>query len=358
MRVLWTTNEDPAAANSLVYIESSMMGLREHGIEVTLECIGPLRTPMAIRRASSRIRRIAGNFDLVHAQYGSACGLTTSLMPGIAKVLTIRGSDWATRFCGGIGWQMHDLAAKGMTAACLHRYDHVVTVSFRLADSIATVRRRLPITVLPSAIDLDRFRIMDRQEARRAIGEGSDGRPWVLFTSLSQTNPIKRLSLAQRAVEIAAGDGLPLRLKVLSDVAHAQVPLHVAACDVILCTSVTEGWPNSVKEALACGLPFVSTDVSDLRQIAAIAPPSVVCQDDPRSLAVALKRVLASPRTRGERIGMRASVQGMGTKESARIIAAIYRAAVARAGSVGRPAPDREISGSVHPKVGNGTTGA
>lgn len=347
MRVLWTTNEDPAAANSLVYIESSMVGLREHGIDVTLKCIGPLRSPMAIRRASSRIREIACAFDLVHAQYGSACGWTTSLVPGIPKVLTIRGSDWSTRFCGGFGWRAHDLAAKGLTAACLHRYDHVVAVSRRIADSIASVRDGLPITVLPSAIDLERFRIIDRLEARRAIGEESDHRPWVLFTSLSRTNPIKRLALAQRSVEIASCDGIPLRLKVLSDVPHAEVPLHVAACDVILCTSVTEGWPNSVKEALACGLPFVSTDVSDLRQLAAIAPRSAVCEDDPRALALALKRVLASPRTQAERVATRASVQRMGTKECARILAGIYRGTAARTASAGGAATDRHLSGTM-----------
>ena len=72
-----------------------------------------------------------------------------------------------------------------------------------------------------------------------------------------------------------------LELRIASDIPYEVIPIYTAACDVILCTSESEGWPNSVKEALACNVPFVSTDVSDLSDIALeerscrIVPPDV-----------------------------------------------------------------------------------
>jgi glycosyltransferase involved in cell wall biosynthesis len=73
------------------------------------------------------------------------------------------------------------------------------------------------------------------------------------------------------------------------------MPLFVAACDVILCTSEHEGWPNCVKESLSCGVPFVATDVSDLRDIAAQEPGCRVCPADPAVIAENICDVLGSP---------------------------------------------------------------
>jgi hypothetical protein len=47
-------------------------------------------------------------------------------------------------------------------------------------------------------------------------------------------------------------------------VAPDQVPQWLNASDVLLMTSLHEGSPTIVKEALACGLPTVSVDVGDV----------------------------------------------------------------------------------------------
>jgi glycosyltransferase involved in cell wall biosynthesis len=50
------------------------------------------------------------------------------------------------------------------------------------------------------------------------------------------------------------------------------VPLYLNAADVLALCSLEEGSPTVVKEALACGLPVVSTDVGDVRQVLARDP--------------------------------------------------------------------------------------
>jgi glycosyltransferase involved in cell wall biosynthesis len=86
-----------------------------------------------------------------------------------------------------------------------------------------------------------------------------------------------------------------LRLRVANDIPHASLPLFTAACDLILCTSETEGWPNSIKEALACNVPFVSTDVSDLDDIAREDGACKICPPDARALAKGICDALAWP---------------------------------------------------------------
>ena len=54
----------------------------------------------------------------------------------------------------------------------------------------------------------------------------------------------------------------------VSFVGHRRdVPEIIGSCDVLLVTSVHEGFPNVVLEAMACGTPVASTDYSDVRHI-------------------------------------------------------------------------------------------
>lgn len=66
-----------------------------------------------------------------------------------------------------------------------------------------------------------------------------------------------------------------------------DVPEIVASSDLLLVTSVHEGFPNAVLEAMACGTAVVSTEYSDVRRILPVAE-SVVGSRDARDIADAV----------------------------------------------------------------------
>src|SRR5262249_29620005 len=152
-------------------------------------------------------------------------------------------------------------------------FDQVIVMSQRMRNDLRRAHRRANgVTVLPDGIDLEKFTPVDRNEARRRLGFAGDTRPWVLFASLRSNNPVKRHDLALAAVRRASIRRSDLVLKTLSGRPHHEVPLWMNAANVLLLTSTREGWPNVVKEALACNVPFVATDVSDLARIADCEP--------------------------------------------------------------------------------------
>ncbi len=67
----------------------------------------------------------------------------------------------------------------------------------------------------------------------------------------------------------------------------ADMPAFYQSVDAFLMTSITEGFPNVLVEAMASGLPCISTDVGDAKyivdQLGAIVPPR-----DPEALANAI----------------------------------------------------------------------
>jgi len=321
LRVLWTHNFDPDALNSGVFMHTTARGLRARGVDLHLEYLGNLRSFRQLRHARAQVRRLAGDFDVVHAQYGSACAYATAAAGQVPKLVSIRGSDWQTLHSSFGFHYVHTRIANLLTTLALARFDLVLPVSRRIASSLPGKKLIDEPVVLPSPVDLSRFVPRDRRAAKRELGCDDPDQRWVLFNSRNLDSPVKRFALARRAVELAQLKQPNLRLRTASDIPHEQMPLFVAACDVIVCTSENEGWPNSVKEALACNVPFVATDVSDLRDIAAREPSCHVCAADAEQLADSLVAVLADelPAT------LRAHVKDMSLEVVSETLLNLYR---------------------------------
>jgi len=285
MRVLWTHNFDAQRLGAQAFMNTAAEGVRSRGLHLEVEYLGNLRSVRRLWMARKRIRLLSTDFDLVHAQYGSACSLATAGVAGIPKVLSIRGNDWSVHQGNGGFHYVHTRLARGMTRLSIGAYDCVLPVSQRMATELRRVAPGARVDALPTPIDLGRFVPRDKAQLRADLGFPGCSEKWILFNAVRLDDPIKRFRLAQRAFDLANGRRGDLRLRIATDLPHATVPAFTAACDLILCTSETEGWPNSVKEALACNVPFVSTDVSDLREIAKVEPSCRICSPDPVALA-------------------------------------------------------------------------
>lgn len=275
-------------------MRSLARGLRALGVEVELLYLGNLRRPGEALRAQMDLRRLAAEYDLLHAQFGSACAFLTATAPG-PKVVSLRGSDWH-RYHGPVRSERRaSFLATSLSRLTLGRFDAVITMSDRMAAEVRRNTDHPSVAVIPDPIDLHAFRPLDRQASRHGI-EGTDHRaPWILFTTIRTSNPVKRVELAQEAVAVARQRLGKLELRIASGIPHDQMPRFVSACDVALCTSTHEGWPNSIKEALACGIPFVATDVSDLAEIAERHPSCHIADPDPARLADAICNAVMAP---------------------------------------------------------------
>ena len=125
-----------------------------------------------------------------------------------------------------------------------------------------------------------------------------DGKQYILFAGAFD-NTIKNAPLAQAAVDLLDGPEL-LELKGFT---RAQVAALMQAVDALLMTSRSEGSPQVIKEAMACGCPIVSVDVGDVKDITAGVEGCFIAERSPESIALNLKRAIAfGKRTEGRMV--------------------------------------------------------
>src|SRR5207253_1014089 len=76
---------------------------------------------------------------------------------------------------------------------------------------------------------------------------------------------------------------------------HSELPGLLAAADVMVLPTVSEGLANVWVEALACGTPVVTSDVGGAREVIDRPEYGRLVPRDPAAIAAAVRALLADP---------------------------------------------------------------
>lgn len=316
----WPTAEHPEWAP---FIVRQVESLQQNGIQVEVFHFRGGRKLTNYLRAWFRLQRKVSTTqcDLIHAQWGQSALL--ALPKRLPLVVTFRGSDLK-----GIVGEKGQYTLAGRILSVVSRFaaylaDEVVVVSEQLAHCFSTRAYH----VIPSGVDLTLFRCIPQTEARQRVNLPQD--KYLILFAANPDHPVKRFSLAQAAVEKLTED-FSVELVTTSNVPHVLMPDYMNACDALLLTSMHEGSPNVVKEALACNLPVVAVDVGDVRQRLGTIEGCVVCADDsPETIAQGLAQVVV----RNQRVSGRDTVRDLDERLLIEKLISVYEQALSKAGA-------------------------
>ena len=254
------------------FITEQMEAIRKQGVDIQYfgitekGIVGYLRQFPALMKTIRAFRP-----DLIHAHYG-LCGLLANYQRRVPVVTTYHGSD------------INDPRVFRLSNKAIHRSRFNIFVSQK---NVNIARPEKDYALIPCGINLEDYPLIDKAEARKAMGL-DPSRKYVLFAGAFD-NRVKNAPLAKEAIRLVPEATL-LELKGYS---RSQVATLMQAVDAFVMTSFTEGSPQVIKEAMACGCPIVSVDVGDVKTRLLGLSGCFVSERSVDALSVSLKKALS-----------------------------------------------------------------
>lgn len=272
------------------FIKSQIDSLIREGIDCGIYEIKSFDSKIEYFKSIPIIRSILTNekYDLIHCHY-SYCGFSSYLASNNTPiVLSLMGSDLlgTPTFDGklSIRGRIDKLIANGIVG----RMDHIIVKSNSMKNLL---KCKVPISVIPNGINLSVFKPLDLKQARENLGLNAQDF-LVLFLG-NKNQPVKNFKLANESVELFKRIVKSDNIKMLNPFGISQetVVEYMNASNVLLFTSHWEGSPNVIKEAMACNLPIISTDVGDVKDVIADALNCFIVKHSKEDIAEKLRRI-------------------------------------------------------------------
>lgn len=242
------------------------------------------------------------SYDIVHAHYWLSA-IVASLAGAKPMVVSLMGDDvkakrwfrWIIRIFHYLSWSATIVKSKDMYLSLGIKGVHVI----------------------PNGIDLNRFRPIPKDIALKKLNWDSN-KKHILFTS-NPDRVEKNFTLAKKAFTFM--DDKNLELHYLKNIPNEDVPYYYNASDVVILTSLWEGSPNAIKEAMASNRPIVSTPVGDVEEVISKTEGCYISSFDYKEFASAINMALEF----GKETKGREAIQNLRSDLIAKKIINIYK---------------------------------
>ncbi len=313
---LWPTEADPGYGS---FVKAQMESLVPRGVEFDVLFINGRESKWNYFRGVRQVRRQlrTKRYDLIHAHFGLS-GWVARGQSRLPLVVSFMGDDVLGRptRSGRITLAGHFLRISGFILA-------------RLADSVIVKSRQMACTlrlpsahIIPNGVDLNLFRPLEQQQARRALGL-DPGKKFVLFP-YNPKEARKRFDLIQAAVSLARAQIPSLELLMARGLPQEQIPLYMNAADALVIASMLEGSPNAVKEAMATNLAVITVDVGDAAELIGPTPGCYLVRREAGAIAEKIVEVCR----RGARTNGRDWIRKLSMEAVAEKIVEVYAEAL------------------------------
>ena len=352
------------------FIEEQVVALEARGVQIIRYGVtghgimGYLRELPALRRLIRAERP-----DIVHAHYGLS-GLLANLQRLVPVVTTYHGSDINLPHILRLSKIAMRLSAHNIFVSARSAYLAMGNGQWAMdneTESQSPIANRLKkrYTLLPCGVNIPKpWNEMKNQRVEQLtlnqwVQEKLQPNVMHVLFAGAFDNAVKDPELAKAAVEIAQAqiednkikensnnqqhrqlesttlraNQHPcaiheIRLVELKGYTREQVNALMYNCDALLLTSKTEGSPQVIKEAMACGCPIVSVDVGDVAErVDGVEGCHVVRTREPKDIAEALLKAIAFE---GKTIGRERILEmGLSNDQVAKRLIAIYESVLA-----------------------------
>jgi glycosyltransferase involved in cell wall biosynthesis len=281
-----------------IFVKEQVESLRKEGVFVDVFFINGrdnrLNYFFAVPCLVKKLR--FGHYDLVHAHHTYCIcvfwiaklilGLKIPLILTLHEAEALKPPGLIPRDTDAVSKLVY---SKGIKKWAVHRTDLLISVCKDLIEVLNSKRKS---TVKPPGVDLQLFQPINKHRCRERLKLPKDKK--IVFFPADIKNPErhtqKGFDILQRTFAILPRDNVLLATG--GSISHQDMPLYMNASDVVVQTSNFEASPMVIKEAMACNVPIVSTDVGDTKEIIGNTEGCFICERDPEDIALKIKMAL------------------------------------------------------------------
>lgn len=249
--------------------------------------------------------------DIVHLHSPTAIsqGIFAKFFLGSKLVITMHGTDFVYL------QKFHKMMQKYFFSFC----DMVFYVSERMKRGLGELVPESKLQHTPSGVDLSKFENQNRARKKQLMTIGTfkwqkgyeylvSAMPCVFSTNSDYVLLIAGDGPTKEAVQKQIHQlGLADKIKLIGVLSRDQIMEYLNGSKLLIMSSVTEGFPKVLLEAMACGTPAVVTNVGSCKylvQKTGIAVPP----KNPEAMAQAINKILLDKELWEELSGNCASV--------------------------------------------------
>jgi len=205
--------------------------------------------------------------DIVHAHFALS-GLLANIQRNKPVLTTFHGSD------------INNLKSRIISFFVGKLNNKSIYVSQNLIDLAMLINNRKTY-MIPCGVDFNVFKPMETTKIKEKW-DIKDDKKYILFSS-SFNNPVKNYNLLREAVGLL--NNITIEVIELVNKTREDVAELMNVVDVCVMTSFSEGSPQFIKEAMACNVPIVSTDVGDVKEVIRGVEGCYISSNDTKDVA-------------------------------------------------------------------------
>ena len=208
----------------------------------------------------------------------------------------LKGSNITTAVCDHL---FLDEAGKDLTNFVCNNVKSYIVISKKLYDIYSRNDNiKNPEMIISNGVDLELFYKKNKNKYNdlndREIIIGWTGNSKFLDETDDDLKGVKKI--IKPAVEELISEGYKIKLNIADRnerfIPHDKMPDYYNDIDIYLCASRTEGAPNTILEAMACGVPIISTDVGIVPEVLGTEQKKFIINRTKEDLKNSIKELL------------------------------------------------------------------
>lgn len=265
MRVLFVCSGNSKYHNKMpAFIDSQFKSLVSMGLEVEFYQIigkgifGYISNITPLKRFLKK-----GKYDIIHAHYGFSGIISYLAKRREELIVSIMGESEVSYYC-----ESNENRIFALIMPILHKLfiKHFFSFTIFKSENICKyVKGVKNFEIIPNGVDTSIFKNINKKISREKLGLNLDSK--IILWIGNTKREVKNYKLANDSFKIVKQYHHNIELLTVNNIPNSELPYYYSACDVFLLTSISEGSPNVIKEAMSCCTPIVSTKVGDVKWV-------------------------------------------------------------------------------------------